>query len=99
MKKKNRMIFIIIVCCIVMIVFFIIINNKTKINEENNNIIYNDDEQKIQELRNQYNINKSDEEINEMESYEMTTEEILYKEQLDAINKKEINNNFKDEDK
>ena len=82
-----------------MSVFFIIINNKTKINEENNNIIYNEDEQKIQELRNQYNINKSDEEINEMESYEMTTEEILYKEQLDAINKKEINNNFKDEDK
>lgn len=82
-----------------MSVFFIIINNKTKINEENNNIIYNEDEQKIQELRNQYNINKSDEEINEMESYEMTTEEILYKEQLDVINKKEINNNFKDEDK
>lgn len=99
MKNKNRIIFIIIVCCIVISVFFIIINNKTKINEENNNIIHDETEEKIQELRNQYNINKSDEEINEMESYEMTTEEILYKEQLDAINKKEANNNFEVENK
>ena len=29
----------------------------------------------------------------------MTTEEILYKEQLDAINKKEANNNFEVENK